>query len=198
MMRAGAGRLQKAHRHGVRIGIDGNSVFFAVKHKAFGNGGIIGFVVLRDAEEGAERRAVIGRADGGGFVIAKAGHGHEASDRRCTQAHEARQRGRAAQKPVIANFFAIVDAPPVFEIGLSGGFKRRLGDFTERIDALTGRFAAGEQVFVADGDISGILDDGDCADERERGGKARLFQNEEQHCAAAEQRVKDGQHTERI
>ena len=81
---------------------------------------------------------------------------------------------------------------------MSGGFKRRLGDFAERIDALTGRFTAGEQVFVADGDISGILDDGDCADERERGGKARLFQNEKQHRAATEQRGKDGQHSERI
>ncbi|MEI3405647.1 MAG: hypothetical protein V8Q79_03460 [Christensenellales bacterium] len=199
MMRAGADRLQKAHRHGIRIGIDGESVFFAVKHKAFGDREIVDFVVFRDAEECAECRAVIGRADGGGFVIAKARHGHEAPDCRCTPAHEARQRGRAAQKPVIANFFAIVDAPPVFEIGLSGSFERRLGDFAERVDALTGRFAAGEQVFVADGDISGILDDGDCAQtSASAGGKPRLFQNEEQHRAAAEQRGKDGQHSERI
>lgn len=50
---AGADRLQKAHRHGVRIHVDGKAVLLAVVDKALGDGLAVGLMVFADVEQRA-------------------------------------------------------------------------------------------------------------------------------------------------
>ena len=146
---AGAGRLQKAHRQGVGVAVYGNPVFVVVVNEAVRHGRVVEPVIRLHAQQRAQRRAAIRRADGGGFVKPKARHRDEASDDGGAQAGEGGEAARPAQKPVVADLFAVVDALPFGHVRRGGGFKRRFRDFGQGVEPLARNVAAGEQVFVA-------------------------------------------------
>ena len=104
----------------------------------------------------------------------------------------------AADEAVVAQHSAVVDALVCAVIFKCQRGEHRLGDLIERVDAVSGLRAAGENLAVAHGDIAGILRAGDGADKRKRNTEARTAQDHQEHRARAEQRKRNGKRAERI
>ena len=199
MVRAGDCGLQKAHGHGVWICIDFKTVFLAVIDEAFGDDfAFVKLMIFRYGEQRADRALAVRRHHGGRFIEAKACHGDKFAHGRSAQRGEACQRRMPAQQAIVAQPSAIVDALVFaafiqFERG-----KRGLCNLIQRINAVSGLRAARENHTVACGDIAGILQAGDNADENHHGRKAKLFLNEEQHGACAQKAERHGEDAQAI
>ena len=199
VMRARYDRLQKAHRDGVGIRVHGKTVLLAVVDKALRHLVLlIELMVLCDGQQRAQGGLAVRRGDGGRFAVAEARHFHKAAHGRRAQRGEAGQRGTAANEAVIAQPLAVVDALVFARLLKIERGERRLRDLIERVHAAAGRLAAGENLPVAHCDVERVLRAGDQADDGQRRGKARLFEDEQQHARGAQQRQANRQRAQRV